>query len=54
MSKVVDYHFNFKLLLVGNSGVGKSHFLEYFLGEEYKLNHESIVGVEFVIILKFF
>ena len=43
----VDYDILFKLILVGDSGVGKTNILSRYINNEYSSNSESTVGVEF-------
>lgn len=44
-----DYDYLFKLLIVGNSGVGKSCILLQFVDEQFIESHISTIGVDFKI-----
>jgi Ras-related protein Rab-1A len=44
-----DYHYLFKLLLIGDSGVGKSCLLLQFADQTYNDNYISTIGVDFKI-----
>ena len=41
-----DYDYLFKLVLVGDSGVGKSNLLGRFTKNEFNLESKSTIGVE--------
>ena len=43
-----DYNYLFKLVLIGNSGVGKSSLLYRFSDNKWKNQYMSTVGVDFV------
>ncbi|CAF0749268.1 unnamed protein product [Didymodactylos carnosus] len=43
----VDYDFIFKLVLTGDSSVGKSNLLLRFTRNEFRLDTQSTIGVEF-------
>lgn len=47
MSTDEDYDFIFKLILIGDSGVGKSNILTRYVRDEFKSDTKSTVGVEF-------
>ncbi|CAM8892870.1 unnamed protein product [Rhodiola kirilowii] len=49
MSYRVDqkYDYLFKIVLIGDSGVGKSNILSRFTGNEFCLDSKSTIGVEF-------
>lgn len=42
-----DYEYLFKLVLIGDSGVGKSNLLSRFTRNEFSLETKSTIGVEF-------
>jgi len=42
-----DYDYLFKVVLIGDSGVGKSNFLSRFTRNEFSLESKSTIGVEF-------
>ena len=42
-----EYDYLFKLLLIGDSGVGKSNLLSRFTRNEFNLDSKSTIGVEF-------
>ncbi|XP_031494856.1 ras-related protein RABA2a-like [Nymphaea colorata] len=42
-----EYDYLFKLVLVGDSGVGKSNILSRFTRNEFSLDSKSTIGVEF-------
>ncbi|KAJ0601220.1 putative small GTP-binding protein [Helianthus annuus] len=42
-----DYDYLFKLVLIGDSGVGKSNLLSRFAKNEFNLESKSTIGVEF-------
>ncbi|GMY24242.1 ras-related protein RABA1f-like [Fagus crenata] len=42
-----DYDYLFKLVLIGDSGVGKSNLLSRFTKNEFSLESKSTIGVEF-------
>lgn len=43
------YIFFVIVVLIGDSGVGKSNFLFRFIRNEFNLESKSIIGVEFVM-----
>jgi len=45
--EVVDYDFLFKLVLVGDSGVGKTSLLTQFISEEAAVQPQPTIGLEF-------
>ena len=42
-----DYDYLFKLVLVGDSGVGKSNLISRFTRNEFNMDQKSTIGVEF-------
>lgn len=42
-----DYDYLFKIVLIGDSGVGKSNLLSRFTTNEFNINSKSTIGVEF-------
>ncbi|CAM8886884.1 hypothetical protein QQ045_024852 [Rhodiola kirilowii] len=42
-----EYDYLFKIVLIGDSGVGKSNILSRFTGNEFCLDSKSTIGVEF-------
>ena len=44
---VCSYDFLFKIVLIGDSGVGKSNLLSRFTRNEFSLESKSTIGVEF-------
>ncbi|MFS7903346.1 putative small GTPase, P-loop containing nucleoside triphosphate hydrolase [Helianthus anomalus] len=42
-----EYDYLFKIVLVGDSGVGKSNILSRFTRNEFSLESRSTIGVEF-------
>ncbi|XP_075464034.1 ras-related protein Rab-11A-like [Ascaphus truei] len=47
MSKDDEYDYLFKIVLIGDSGVGKSNLLSRFTRNEFNLESKSTIGVEF-------
>lgn len=47
MSENSDYDYLFKVVLIGDSGVGKSNLLSRFTRNEFNLETKSTIGVEF-------
>lgn len=42
-----DYDFHLKIIMVGDSGVGKSCLLKSFMGKEFSEGYVSTIGVDF-------
>ena len=42
-----DYDFLFKIVLIGDSGVGKTNILYRFTRNEFNLESKTTIGVEF-------
>ena len=47
MSKNDDYDYVFKLILIGDSYVGKTNIMGQYIKKEFNLNSKSTLGVEF-------
>lgn len=47
MADVREHHFLFKVVLIGDSGVGKSQILSRFTRGEFAVESKSTIGVEF-------
>lgn len=47
MSRNEDYDYLFKVVLIGDSGVGKSNILLRFTRDEFNVDSKSTIGVEF-------
>ncbi|KAF8434157.1 GTPase [Boletus edulis BED1] len=47
MGEGSNYDYLFKVVLIGDSGVGKSNLLSRFTRNEFKLDSKSTIGVEF-------
>jgi len=47
MSRDDEYDYLFKVVLIGDSGVGKSNLLSRFTRNEFNLESKSTIGVEF-------
>uniref|UniRef100_A0A183CRS5 Ras-related protein Rab11A n=1 Tax=Globodera pallida TaxID=36090 RepID=A0A183CRS5_GLOPA len=46
-SREDEYDYLFKVVLIGDSGVGKSNLLSRFTRNEFNLESKSTIGVEF-------
>ena len=42
-----EYDYLFKIVLVGNAGVGKTNLLSRFIKRDFDLESKSTIGVEF-------
>lgn len=42
-----NYDYLFKIVLIGDSGVGKSNLLLRYTKNQFKINSQSTIGVEF-------
>ena len=47
MADIKDYNYLFKVLILGDSFVGKTNMLKRFLNDEFDMNTKETVGVEF-------
>eukprot|EP01055_Gregarina_sp_Pseudo9_P005675 Gregarina_sp_Pseudo_9__5674@NODE_803_length_2199_cov_13_275926_g739_i1_p6_GENE_NODE_803_length_2199_cov_13_275926_g739_i1NODE_803_length_2199_cov_13_275926_g739_i1_p6_ORF_typecomplete_len104_score11_15Ras/PF00071_22/3_8e34Roc/PF08477_13/7_8e22Arf/PF00025_21/2_5e10MMR_HSR1/PF01926_23/7_3e06SRPRB/PF09439_10/8_6e05FeoB_N/PF02421_18/0_00031Septin/PF00735_18/0_00032AIG1/PF04548_16/0_00045PduVEutP/PF10662_9/0_0013GTP_EFTU/PF00009_27/0_0021RsgA_GTPase/PF03193_16/0_0041Gtr1_RagA/PF04670_12/0_0039TniB/PF len=47
MGKDEHYDYLYKIVLIGDSGVGKSNLLSRFTRDEFNLESKSTIGVEF-------
>ena len=43
----MEYDYLFKIVLIGDSDVGKSQFLSRFTKNEFNLESKATIGVEF-------
>jgi GTPase SAR1 family protein len=43
----MDYDYLFKYIVIGDTGVGKSCLLLYFVDKRFRIDHEITIGVEF-------
>lgn len=46
-NEVDHYDYLFKIVLIGDSGVGKSNLLLRYTKDQFKKHSESTIGVEF-------
>lgn len=44
---MADYHYLFKLIIIGDSSVGKSCLMMQFIDKKFKPNVDPTIGVEF-------
>jgi Ras-related protein Rab-1A len=47
-ASTTDYDYLFKMLIIGNSGVGKSCLLLRFADDQWSENYVTTIGVDFV------
>jgi len=43
------YDYMVKLVIIGDSAVGKTNILLRFVNDEYKINHVTTIGVDFKV-----
>lgn len=43
----MEYDYLFKFIVIGDTGVGKSCLLLYFIDKRFRIDHEITIGVEF-------
>ena len=48
-SKPSDYEYIFKLILIGNSGVGKSSIIQRFMKNTFEESYKCTIGVDFLM-----
>lgn len=46
---VMEYDFLFKIMLIGDTGVGKSSILLRYVDDEFRINYSTTIGVDFKI-----
>jgi small GTP-binding protein len=46
-SKEVEYDYMAKIVIIGNSAVGKTNILLRFINENYTMAHTPTIGVDF-------
>lgn len=49
MQKATDYDWLVKVIIIGDSGVGKSNILGRFCDDKFSATHMATVGVDFKI-----
>ena len=47
MQKTIKEDVMFKMIVIGDSGVGKSCLMQRMTQNEFKIDHEVTIGVEF-------
>ena len=48
-NKSSDYQYLFKLILIGNSGVGKSSILQRYMNKTFEESYKCTIGVDFLM-----
>ena len=48
-SKLSNYEYLFKIILIGNSGVGKSSILQRYMKRAFDANYKITIGVDFLM-----
>ena len=48
-NKISDYQFIFKLILIGNSGVGKSSIIQRYMKKTFEDSYKCTIGVDFLM-----
>ena len=48
-NKSSDYQYIFKLILIGNSGVGKSSILNRYMNKTFEDSYKCTIGVDFLM-----
>ena len=48
-NKSSDYQFIFKLILIGNSGVGKSSIIQRYMKQTFEDSYKCTIGVDFLM-----
>jgi small GTP-binding protein len=48
-NKTSDYQYIFKLILIGNSGVGKSSILQRYMNKTFEESYKCTIGVDFLM-----
>ena len=47
--KLSNYEYLFKIILIGNSGVGKSSILQRYMKRVFDSNYKITIGVDFLM-----